>query len=181
MKKVVFDLDGTLADTEELVRRSYELVGVTVPVDAWGKPASEWLPAIEGDDWHEVHRLKNVAYDVLLNKEGVKELPAAHLCKSLADDKDYDVRILTGASLKAATKVRKSLGLARVPFMSVGATVDMKVALLRAMNPGVYLDDNYDACSRVSDETDWTVLYVQSGSDIDGIVRAYREAETWTQ
>ena len=45
---VVFDLDGTLADTRDLVRRAYDLVGVHMPEHAWGLPAEAWLAAHNG-------------------------------------------------------------------------------------------------------------------------------------
>ena len=38
----VWDLDGTLLDSRDAVRRAYLEAGVVMPDDAWGKPWQVW-------------------------------------------------------------------------------------------------------------------------------------------
>ena len=61
---VVFDVDGVLVDTRELVVQAYRDVGVEMPENAWGLPWHEWLPALVGDDGRaaELHREKTRRY-----------------------------------------------------------------------------------------------------------------------
>ena len=175
--KVVFDLDGTLADTEALVVRAYELVGVKVPKDMWGKPASSWLPQLVGEDRAaELHHLKNIAYRVLVGTEGVTPLAAAELCRELLDVKEYEVGILTGASYDATIAVRRALRLDNVPILGAGCDLRRKLEVLQSLSQtGLYFDDNYDACVAVTDETEWQVLYVEKATT-DDVIQGFKEA-----
>lgn len=175
---VVFDLDGTLADTEELVTRAYKMVGVTVPEGAWGKSAQSWLANCVGgtDQAADLHELKNLAYRVLIETEGVPPLAAAHLCRELLSTKGYDVSILTGASFDAAQAVRSSLRLERATILSAGVSLDQKIAILNGFAPtGLYFDDNREACHRVSKETDWQVLYISKLNTTEDIMWGFKE------
>jgi FMN phosphatase YigB (HAD superfamily) len=62
IKRYVFDLDGTLFDTEHRVRQAYLDAGVDMPDDAWGKPAVAWLPALKGSHWKQYHQRKTELY-----------------------------------------------------------------------------------------------------------------------
>lgn len=182
MTHVVFDLDGTLADTHDLVRRAYDLVGVRMPESAWGRPAQEWLaealPNASAEEVAEAHRLKNVAMRTLMGAHGCERLPAADLCEALKADKDYTVGILTGASLESARATRRCLRLSRVPILGAGADLETKMKVLRSTaDAGIYLDDDYDACVAVSESTSWVVCYVSVGTDLDTLLRGFRAAE----
>jgi len=178
---VVFDLDGTLADTRDLVRRAYDVVGVHMPEHAWGLPAEAWLAgAVPGglEDVAEVHRLKNVALRTLIAAHGVERLPAADLCEALKKDRSYTVGILTGASLGAARATRRALALSRVPILGAGCDLETKMNVLRATaESGIYFDDDYEACVAVADQTPWVVCYVSVGTDVDTLLRGFRSAE----
>ncbi len=174
----MFDMDGTVADTEALVKQSYELVGVKMPSDAWGVQHREWLPDIVGaENAAETIRLKNIAYRVLVTAHGVEQLAAAHLARTLSELNEYDVSILTGASFDAAYLVRHAVKLSNIPFLSVGASLDEKIdALNRLGESGLYFDDNLHACEEIEKRTQWTVLYVTRDSSLDDVMKAFKEA-----
>lgn len=177
---VVFDLDGTLGNTEPLVIKAYELNGIKVPKDMWGKPASAWLPQLVGskEKAAEIHHLKNVAYRVLVGVEGVPPLAAADLCRELLDVDGYEVGILTGASFDATTAVRRALRLDRVPILAAGCELQRKIEVLQNLSKtGIYFDDNLEACECVLDETKWEVLYIEQAAT-DDILRGFKEAVT---
>lgn len=178
MTHVVFDMDGTLANTEALVVQAYELIGVKVPDGAWGKPASSWLPQALGSEEAaaEAHELKNIAYRVLIAACGVEPLAPADLCRELIGVKDYDVGILTGASYDATIAVRRALRLDNATIFGAGVNLQQKVDILQSLSEtGLYFDDNLEACERVADETKWQVLYVEHATT-DDIIRGFKEA-----
>lgn len=140
----VFDLDGVLADTESTVRLAYEMNGQHMPEDAWGKPASDWIP----DDYIKVQRAKNKTYAELLRQPGMGEmisLPWAHIVPGL-HELGMPCFTLTGASLDATRTVLEVLGLEEiVQIAGTGCTTRMKEDRLRRMSGdhplGWYIDD----------------------------------------
>lgn len=140
----VFDLDGVLADTEHLVRLAYEMNGVIMPDDAWGKPAREWIP----DDYTKVQKRKNETYGELLRQPGAAEmiaLPWASIAPGF-HELGMPCYVLTGASLAATRMVLECLGLTDIiQIAGTGCTTRMKEDRLRRMVPGHplgwYIDD----------------------------------------
>ena len=173
---VVFDLDGTLADTQALVHRAYKSIGIDMPAKAWGRTAEEWL-AKQTDNPAEAHRLKNVAYRALIASQGVRKLPAADLADALAKDDYYDVQILTGASYVAARATRAALHLGHIPFLGVGTTYEDKKRLLAGVGTGVYLEDDCDTAIRVETETNWSVVWIEEDMELDQLLLLFKEAE----
>lgn len=93
---VVFDFDGVLADTHDLVLRAYREVGVEPPDEAWGSPWQEWLAD------PEAHARKTARY-VELIKEGALDdrvLSATYTMLALHSEHE-ETLVLTGASLEA--------------------------------------------------------------------------------
>jgi phosphoglycolate phosphatase-like HAD superfamily hydrolase len=176
--RVVFDLDGTLADTRDLVLRAYESVGIKMPNKAWGAAAEEWLEKYVGKPHvAETHRMKNVAYRALIAAQGLRELPACHLCRTLSRDDEYEVSILTGASYVAAEAVRAALKLRHVPFLGVAMKHEDKLRILSSGEAGIYFDDDYEAAVSVANATDWVVSYVSENTDLDTLLKGFKESE----
>lgn len=100
MRYFVFDLDGTLLDSRDAVRRAYLEVGVTMPDDAWGTPWQSWCGI-------EEHSAKVRVYQRMLDAGEVPTLPSIDVVRELLAAKER-VAILTGASHEAlATFIKR--------------------------------------------------------------------------
>jgi hypothetical protein len=171
---VVFDLDGTLVDTEYAVIDAYAAVGITYPAEAWGKPWQAWLPKLVGDEEVacQIHDLKNVAYLALIDAGKVEELPAATLARTLVKIPEFMVTTLTGASLDATAALCDTLGLERVGMLT-GYTLGSKVAWLNGDHgelPGIYFDDNAEALSVIRVRTKWATVHVHRGQSLHDLL-----------
>lgn len=127
---IVFDLDGVLLDTREIVRRSYLLAGVHMPHDAWGRPWQEWCD-------EEVHDLKNELY--VHEVRHARPLPAYWVAHDLGDQ-GVPVMMLTSASEAAVTALRAEWELP--PLLQAECITGTKRSCLIAFNASVYVDDN---------------------------------------
>lgn len=152
---VVFDLDGTLIDTQKAVKMSYAYFGVRMPDEAWGKPWMEWLPEAAGS-FHQaclVHAAKNEIYPNMIHKYA-KRLPPSDLAVHLIKN-GVRVRVLTGASPEGAKASLDFLGLMKiVKIIGTGANSDQKLKKLssegksswnemaKKKEPVFYIDDD---------------------------------------
>lgn len=89
----IYDLDGTLLDSRDAVRRAYAEVGVTMPDDAWGRPWQTWCGV-------EPHSRKVVVYDRMLKAGEVSTFPSLDVVREQLARNEH-VGILTGASHEA--------------------------------------------------------------------------------
>lgn len=99
-----FDLDGTLIHNRQAVVEAYRMAGIDMPYDAWGKPASAWLP----EDAAQAHAAKNQFYPKALELYA-KPGRALNLFRAVAYHND--VLIVTGASQQGAAAAIKFLGI----------------------------------------------------------------------
>lgn len=140
---IVFDVDGVLVDTRELVRRAYAEVGVIQPDYAWHQPWYNWLPGLAGGYAlaKEVHTNKNIAYINLISVLGVPELPAATLVKSWPIL--TNVLAMSSGSEFAVYAVLRAVGLHKMQVLGTGLSEEAKNDVLcQVVEPGVYIDDS---------------------------------------
>lgn len=155
MRHVVFDIDGTLVDTEPLVREAYRLAGVDMPKEAWGRPWQEWLPAFRvGRNAalrvETVHRRKTAAYLELLRMTPPTVLPPGRLAQDLVYVGTAEVGFLTGASQRAAEAILDILHLPKDLLLGYSCTLADKVRILGTLDGDVeYYDDDPDTVSEV--------------------------------
>jgi beta-phosphoglucomutase-like phosphatase (HAD superfamily) len=139
----VFDLDGTLIDSEKAVRESYKAIGVSMPVSAWGQPAGTWATQAQ-------RNAKNECYRFMLKRYG-QMLP---LYEQVSIARAI---VITAASLRATQVVQALYGPLNV--MLTGATMSDKIRYLRTLAwSGIYVDDNPHARTRVNEETGWSSI-----------------------
>lgn len=94
---VVFDLDGVLIDTEDVVARCYEVAGATPPRPILAYEGSSWLVDQVGEDWARVIKShKNEAYVNFIRSGAAPFLPGAFAARELAHE-GHRVHIMTGA------------------------------------------------------------------------------------
>lgn len=148
---VVFDIDGVLVDTKELVHQAYRDVGVDMPVGAWGKAWTEWLPEASGSPWiaQGVHDLKTKRYIDLLTESPPPRLSGGEALEIIMSEGLCDVAFATGASRESAALILMQLGVNLDLHTNIcGATAPMKtmtLAMLRGSaleNDVVYIDDD---------------------------------------
>lgn len=141
----VFDLDGTLIDSQEAVRRAYEAAGVRMPPEAWGKPWREWL----GDE--AAHRRKEALYPEFL-RQYARPKALYRTAQRLR------APVLTGASGAAAKAVQEAFGPLSVAL--AGATAEAKGRWLAARAAGgFYVDDLLHDDPRLRRQaTQWSLL-----------------------
>lgn len=127
----VFDFDGTLVDSRNVVEQAYEDIGYPMPASAWGKPGNMWLPPEHAD---ELRDLKNQRYRELITT--AKELPPATVARELRD-----VGVLTATAEPACGARLDALDIEWF-FMGFGQDAASKsVQLRRYADHGVYIDD----------------------------------------
>jgi hypothetical protein len=148
VRRYVFDLDGTLFETKELVIESYRRAGILMPEDAWGKSVHEWLPQRVGRQWKTIHEWKNTHYIKLLRMNPPARSSAASAMIDLALS-GVECYILTGASTEAAKELLS--GFQPYHYSLVGTHCDLEAKTTRVKNLGqpgntVYVDDDAYAC-----------------------------------
>lgn len=159
MNSCVFDLDGVLVDTHDIVRQAYAEVGVHMPPTAWGKPWREWLiEEMWGDEKEaeQVHAAKNKIYIEKLRHSEPPQLPAADVARMLCAD-DVPVTIITGASFDAAQFIVVNLRLPMEALAGTSMSELDKVTYLRMIHndSGVYVDDDTNSGRRIAKAADW--------------------------
>lgn len=135
---VVFDLDGCLLDSKELIRQAYREAGSDAPED---------VLALEGVSWpgrDEARERKNAAYLRLLHDQPdiASWLPPWAVAKRLHIG-GYDVGLLTGAPSGTVEILRNQTPLLW-PFTDAldGLSTPHKMWYLSALTTGgIYVDD----------------------------------------
>ena len=141
----VFDVDGTLASTSQLVVKAYGLAGVVVrnPEELqthW----KEWLlPKVSSvSEAERIRSLKATKYMHLLEKEPPKLLPCGELAKRLLDEGER-VRVITAAHPASTRRLLKVIGLSACTIVGTEVAPADRVEILRHLGrTGHYYDDN---------------------------------------
>lgn len=172
VKRYVFDLDGTLFLTRELVRRAYLEVGVVMPDDAWGEPASRWLPIVAGKRWQYVHEAKNEKYLRLIREEPPARTTAASAMIELSLS-GVETYVVTGASRDAAQALLKA-AFQPYHYRLLATSCDLstkttRVKMLGQPNECVYVDDDWDACDHMT-ELGYRVIHYKSSMTKEGVL-----------
>jgi hypothetical protein len=158
----VFDIDGCLADTLPIVRRSYfAAAGVLPSEDDVRKNWRLWLPDLVGGmhNAERVHERKNVFYADILARHGVRQLPAGTLARELAATGER-VMAVTAGSWIAASAVLMALDL-DIDLLGTEVFPESRPELLDDVAPtGTYYDDDLETCYRVHAETSWSAIPV---------------------
>ncbi len=136
LRVIVFDLDGTLIDSEDMIKASYLEAGVTPPDDILSLGHHDW---IEEEHREAVHARKNAAYLRRL-AQGYKTLPPWSAAEKL-DGAGYETAILTGAP--EGTIIPLVMRAPSWPFLAarVGVTPAEKALWLEDQDYGTYVDD----------------------------------------
>lgn len=160
---VSFDLDGTLVDTRDAVRRSYRIAGVEMPDYAFGLPWQEWLPQLVDDTLEatQIHQTKTSIYLDILNSDGpppFKILPATLIARKLLSDREnrlhsIGVSVITAATSVATLRILDLIGL-KPSITCSNVTLLERLKHLDTYPSGtVYVDDN---CETVNQARCWT-------------------------
>lgn len=152
---VVFDLDGVVIDTEEVVSRCYELAGATPPPLILAHENSDWLVRQCNGDHDAAGRIKlrkNTFYRNVLRSGGVDWLSGAPVAARLAK-LGHRVHLLSGAPSGTIALVKElwpdAFPQYPWPFSLVtdGMRTPDKMKMIRLItnrstgNRGVYVDD----------------------------------------
>lgn len=153
VRRYVFDLDGTLFDTKELVKEAYLRAGVRMPEDAWGLPVASWLPQMVGRNWKFFHSEKTAHYIKLLHSYPPVRSSAASAMIELVMS-GVECFIVTGASPEAAKALLS--GFQPYHYRLIGTQCDLEQKTMRVKNLGqgvqtVYVDDDEDACHHIAE------------------------------
>lgn len=148
---VVFDLDGCLVNTRDLVERAYLEAGVVMPPEAWGLPWSAWLPhavGAPGEPVRAVRRAKSKIYLELLQTESVELLPPWEVMVDAKVGSDADYRIISGAGEDAVQALLRHIDSDMSHVLGWELTLERKAEVLNSLpRPGrrvVYVDDHAD-------------------------------------
>lgn len=143
------DIDGVLIDSRELVKESYRSVGIEMPIEAWGHPWKQWLPAFVGsyEDAEKLHTKKTEMYVDVLKSGAVRDsaLPFAMIARALERDPVSQVYYVTGAAEKTAITILSELGLNPKNLIASSIATTPRADILKKLSPyGVYVDDRIE-------------------------------------
>lgn len=171
--RVVFDVDGTLVDTERLVREAYDSVGIAMPDSAFGTSWQEWLTPLCGDSVDEarlVNERKMIAYLRMLEECPPPELPGAVVVRALLAAR-WNVGFVTNARLQPTLRILEQLSFPSSLLLGVEKDTQGKKAILRVLSGvgrerygrlgigGVYLDDKPSLGLQVVRYTGWRFVH----------------------
>lgn len=146
MTAFVFDLDGTVLDTRELVLASYRAAGAVPPADVLDREGDDWLRQQVGDDAPAVKFLKDQHYlYTLQHARDLEHLALAPLvvARGLAAA-GYEVGLLTGAPRGTVARVADRLQAWPFAWALDGIKTPAKMTWLAQhgrLRGGVYVDD----------------------------------------
>ena len=131
----VFDMDGTLIDSEHIIRESYREAGVEPPDDFMSLGHHSWL-----DGSANIHGRKNQAYLRRLREHPARLLPPFHTAVWLKQA-GCEVALLTGAPKGAASVLSVVTPTWPWKIAQDGLSPEEKRAWLGMRPGGVYVDD----------------------------------------
>jgi len=157
---VIFDLDGVLVDTRDLVCEAYRHVGVTMPDDAWGKAWHEWLPGAiraaglpigSAGDVQRLRQAKQRSYVTMLSHDGTIDriaLAPARLASRLITEDACQVYVVAGASFVPAVTILRGLNIPETRLIGYSLSAATRTSILRRVARNrlpsfnvVYVDD----------------------------------------
>jgi phosphoglycolate phosphatase-like HAD superfamily hydrolase len=154
MRLLCCDVDGTIFNSRELVRRAYASVGVAQPDASWGLCWQDWLiDYFDGDKLKAltVHSQKTEAYVSLLIRTDLKqyELPTTAVARTWRKRYgDKSVSYLTAGTASTASSVVQRLNIAGT--LLGGLRYEQRLsALLNVPHGTVYLDDNAETIANL--------------------------------
>lgn len=179
MQLLCCDVDGTVFNSRELVRRAYQEVGVTQPDGAWGRRWQDWLiDYFDGDEGRALtaHAQKTQRYMELLIRTDLQQyaLPAAVVARHwFQRHGDRSVSYLTAGTRATAFSALSRLGIAG--RMLGGLTYDQRLAALLDTPRGtVYLDDNAETIAQLRADAPDIIAIDIRGMDQSSITSAIR-------
>lgn len=133
---IVFDLDGCLIDSEEIIRQSYKDAGAEAPADFLSLGHHGWIT----ENRERVHAAKDTAYVLRLTQEFPPLLPPWHTAAELRLA-GHKVGMLTGAPPGTLWALMRNA--VSWPFASAlcALTPELKTSWMSRQQPGVYVDD----------------------------------------
>lgn len=136
---IVFDLDGCLIDTEELIREAYREAGAEPPPGFFSLGHHDWIPE---ENRYAVHVRKNMTYLRRLRDGDYRLLPAWDTAVMLQESGAGEpVGILSGAPRSAVEALRASCPGWPFDFARCAYLPDEKAGWLSGVAGGVYVDD----------------------------------------
>jgi hypothetical protein len=175
---IIFDLDGVLINSKDIVIQAYEDAGVTAPDDIFSQEGTRWLEDLVGaSSMKEVQQNKDKAYLRLLLQENVQFLPPFSTALKLKRDGDQELGIMTHAPLGSILNVCEranddKLGWPFTFFMEKITTPQRMQRLDTIDSHGVYIDDQ-DRLVHVPDG--WTFIKYD-GQDVMTLYEEIRKA-----
>jgi hypothetical protein len=133
---VVFDLDGCLIDSEELIRESYREAGAEPPADFFTLGHHGWIT----DDREGLHDRKNAAYLRRLRFPGANLLPPWGVAERLYSE-GHVTAILTGAPTGTISLLPWHTSSWPFTVTLDGYSPAAKTAWMAAGTGGTYVDD----------------------------------------
>ena len=111
MKGIIFDLDGTLANTAFIHKEAWEIalnkLGIKIEIKIetlLGRKTAEISKILANDRWKELMELKNQIYIELVKKKARRTKCAKELIDK-AKEKGYKIAIVTSSNLISAREV----------------------------------------------------------------------------
>lgn len=169
---VVFDIDGVLVDTREIVRRAYAEVGIELPDQLWGSTWRTWLPERCGGDLlraQAVHDQKTQSHLDLLSRSRVTTLAGAEAARALHSC-GWTVKFITSGTREVVQRTLDSADPSLSGFLA-GTDLDSmgKRRALDGISPagGVYVDDNYDLGVKVTEGSTWKLVHFRDQAETE--------------
>ncbi|MBB5159609.1 hypothetical protein [Saccharopolyspora phatthalungensis] len=166
----MFDVDGVLIDTFEIVRRAYAEVGVDLHDQRWGVAWQTWLPEYCDNDLDRarvLHDQKTEAHLDLLTRTTVNTLAGAQVADSL-HSRGWTVKFLTAGTRQV---VHQTFHAVNPSWLGRLAGTDLTSAGKRQMlgeisaGGGVYVDDNRDLGVAITEDSAWNLVHFRGQTE----------------
>jgi phosphoglycolate phosphatase-like HAD superfamily hydrolase len=144
---IIFDLDGVLINSKDIIIQAYEDAGVVAPDDIMSQEGTRWLEDLVGaSSKKEVRQNKDKAYLRLLLQERVQFLAPFFTALKLKRDDDQELGIFTNAPVGTVLNVCEranddKLGWPFTFFTEKITTPERMQRLDTLDSHGVYIDD----------------------------------------